>query len=104
MDAGKSKPGFDPVEMSRRGKIGALVTHSRHNPTETTAAARKAFLARFEREVDPDGVLTPEELQRRVCYARRAHFARLARLSALARQRSTAEASQPDATGLGGAS
>lgn len=103
MDAERRRPENDPAEMARRGRIGALVTHSRHNPTETTAAARKAFLARFEREVDPDGVLTVEERLRRAGYARQAYFARLARLSALARQRSSAEPSQRESVASGGA-
>ena len=41
--------------MALRGKIGALVLHSRRDPRETTAPARAAFLKRFERQVDPDG-------------------------------------------------
>jgi hypothetical protein len=74
--------GFDPAEMALRGRIGAFVQHSRHDPRETTAAARASFLARFEREVDPDGVLPVEERQRRAEAARRAYFARLALKSA----------------------
>jgi hypothetical protein len=76
---------FDPVEMARRGRIGAFRLHATHDPRETTAAARSTFLAKFEAQVDPDGTLPPEERQRRACYARKAHFVRLARLSAIAR-------------------
>ena len=77
---------FDPEEMSRRGRIGAHRTHSRHDSRELTAPGRAAFLARFEREVDPAGTLPEEERQRRASHARKAHFAQLARLSANARR------------------
>jgi hypothetical protein len=50
-------------------------------------AAREAFDARFEREVDPDGVLDQAERTRRAAHARKAYFARLALKSAQARRR-----------------
>jgi hypothetical protein len=74
-------------EAALRGRIGAYATHSRHDPKATTANARKAFLARFEREVDPDGTLPLAERARRAEYARKAHFARLALKSAQARSK-----------------
>src|SRR3954467_7644157 len=74
-------------DMIRRGRIGAFVTHSRHDPRETTAKARAAFLARFEREVDPEGSLPEAERRRRAEHARKAHFARLALKSARTRAR-----------------
>ena len=52
-----------------------------------TAPARKAALDRFERQVDPDGVLAPTERARRAESLRRAYFARLALKSAQARRR-----------------
>jgi hypothetical protein len=76
---------IDLAEMALRGSIGAFVTHSRHDARETTRAARAAFLARFERLVDPDGVLPEGERRRRAESARRAHFARLALKSARSR-------------------
>lgn len=57
------------------------------NRTARTAPARRAFEARFEREVDPDGALLPEERARRAAAARRAYFKRLAVKSADARTR-----------------
>ena len=77
---------FDPEEMSRRGKIGAHRLHSRYDSKQLTEPARKAFLDRFEREVDPAGKLAPDERRRRAEHARKAHFLRLARLSAEARR------------------
>ncbi len=68
------------------GRIGAFSLHARYDPRATTRNARAAFLDSFERAVDPQGLLSIEERQRRAAYAKKAHFARLARLSALARQ------------------
>lgn len=70
------------------GRLGAYRLHATHDPQETTAAARAAFRAKFEREVDaadPEGKLDPVERARRVEYARRAHFAWLAYRSAKVR-------------------
>lgn len=58
--------------------------------TAATAPARQAALDRFEREVDPDGRLTPEERAIRAGHARRAYFSRLALLSAQARRKGRA--------------
>ncbi len=69
------------------GRIGAHCLHARHDPRKTTAAARAAFLSRFEREADADGVLSPKERARRAHHLRKAYFARLALRSAQARRR-----------------
>lgn len=45
---------------------------------KATAAARAGLEARFVRQVDPDGVLSPEELAKRVASARSAHYTRMA--------------------------
>ncbi|VEG42719.1 Uncharacterised protein [Mycolicibacterium flavescens] len=45
------------------------------------------MLDQFEREVDPEGVLTPTERAQRAEHARKAHFKRLALKSAQARRR-----------------
>ena len=74
-------------EAALRGRVGAYVAHSRHDSREITARARAAFLERFEREVDPEGLLPPDERRRRADYARRAYFARLTLKSARARAR-----------------
>ena len=44
---------FDPAEMALRGRIGAHVVHARYDARATTARARAAALARFEKEVPP---------------------------------------------------
>ncbi|CAN5322789.1 hypothetical protein BH11ACT1_BH11ACT1_18170 [soil metagenome] len=51
-----------------------------------TAPARAALLARFEREVDPDNILSPDERARRAESKRRAYFQRLSLKSAKARR------------------
>jgi hypothetical protein len=61
--------------------------HAKHDARETTANGRAAFLARFEAEVDPDGILPPEERRRRAEHARSAYFTRLALAAVKARRR-----------------
>jgi hypothetical protein len=68
------------------GRIGAYTALSRHSGYEMTAPARRGFASKFEREVDPEGVLDPAERARRAEMARKAYFARLALLSAQARR------------------
>jgi hypothetical protein len=74
-------------EQALRGRIGGYAKASRYPKGELTRAAREQFLAKFEKEVDPEGLLPPEERQRRAKAALRAHMARLAGKSATARRR-----------------
>jgi len=83
----ESQQRFDSRDMALRGRIGAHSTHSRHDAREITAPARKAFLSKFEHDVDSAGELSPEERQRRADHALRAHFARLALASVRARRK-----------------
>ena len=62
-----------------------------------TAAARQAAFDRFERQVDPDGVLTPEERHKRAENARRAYFLELALKSAQSRRRAAEALADADA-------
>ena len=87
-----------PAEASLRGRVGAFVLHSRYDPKQTTQRARSAFLARFEREVDPEGKLPAAERARRAEYARKAHFARLALKSAQARAKGRKKKAAVDKT------
>jgi hypothetical protein len=75
-----------PGEQSLRGRLAAHVLHAKRDACQTTANGRAAFLARFEREVDPTGELDPAERHRRATQARRAYFARLS-LAALEARR-----------------
>jgi transcriptional regulator with XRE-family HTH domain len=68
--------------------------------------AYDALLAKFEREIDPDGVLDPAERSRRAEQARKEHFTRIGRSGGAARAKSrrperppsTSEAPAPTAT------
>lgn len=62
--------------------------HARHDARITGAKGRLTFLARFEKEVDPDGTLPPAERARRAEAARRAYFTALAYRSSIARSKS----------------
>ena len=74
-----------PEQRILRARTAAHVMHSKHDPRETTANARKAFLAQFYDQVDPDRTLPEPERERRAEQARKAHFTRLAFLSSKAR-------------------
>jgi hypothetical protein len=77
---------LSPEQKSQRSRIGAYVQRSRTpDKAAHTEPARRAFLAKFEAEVDPDGTLDPVERAQRAEYARKAYFARLAFASAKAR-------------------
>ena len=67
------------------GRIGGLRLAATHDPKAYTAAARRAFAESFERQVDPEGVLPPEERTRRAVAAKKAYYAELAYRSAIAR-------------------
>ena len=76
-----------PAERSLRAQIGAHALHASHDSRKITAAARAAFLAKFEDEVDPDGKLPEAERRRRARHARSAYFKALALKSATVRRR-----------------
>ena len=77
------------AERSLRGRIGAYSLHAAYDSRELTAPARKAFLSRFELEVDPEGELPAQERERRAGHARKAYFTRLALASVKARRKRT---------------
>lgn len=77
-----------PSERKLRAEIAAHESWARtEDRPARTAKARKALLDKFEKEVDPEGVLTPAERATRAEHARKAYFARLALKSAQARRR-----------------
>lgn len=78
-----------PAERSLRATIAAHSKWAIHDPVAGTAKARQAFLDRFDKAADPDGVLPPEERARRAAHLRKAHFTRLALKSAQARRART---------------
>ncbi len=75
-----------PEQRRIRARLGAYALHAQYDVQETTRAGRAAFMARFEREVDPEGKLTADERARRAEAAKKAYFTRLALKSAKARK------------------
>lgn len=67
-------------------RAAAFAMHAQHDSEQTSRRGREAFLARFERQVDPDGVLSQAERTRRAEAAKRAYFVRLAIKSAESRR------------------
>jgi hypothetical protein len=76
---------LSPTERTLRAKAAAHALHAQGR-TNVVPAQRAAF-SRFEREVDPDGLLDPAERARRAEHARKSYMAKLAMKSAQARRR-----------------
>ena len=74
-----------PTQRTLRARLAAHALHAQVDSAAHTQPARDAFMARFEREVDPDGVLDLVERQRRAAQAKKAYFTKLAYKSAVAR-------------------
>jgi len=74
---------LSPSQRSLRARIAAHALHARGGTS--TAAATAAFLSRFDRQVDPDGVLPPDERARRAAHARAAYMGKLALKASRAR-------------------
>lgn len=73
-----------PADRIMRARLAAYSLHAQGKTN--TGPAKAAFDARFEHEVDPDGVLSPAERSKRAAAARKAYFTRLALASARARR------------------
>lgn len=72
-------------DINRR--IAAEISWSRTTDRSArTRPAREKFLQRFEREVDPDGTLPPDERYRRAEHAKRAYMLQLAKRAVAARK------------------
>jgi hypothetical protein len=81
-------PAETPTGRRLAGRVAAHTSWAlTTDRTARTAPARAALMAKFERQVDPDGTLPAGERARRAESARKAHFARLALLSAAARRK-----------------
>ena len=91
-----ARPPADHNDRVLRARMAAHLLHARiTDPAGHTAPARAAFLSRFEREVDLDGTLEPEERARRAEHAKKAYFLRLALASRKARAKTKRQA-EPD--------
>ena len=78
-----------PEQRSLRARLAAHSLHAKVDAVAHTAPARRAFLARFEAEVDPEGVLPEPERRRRAEHARKAYFTKLALASSVARRKAS---------------
>lgn len=75
-------------QRSRRARIAAHASWGNTADRQgRTASATSSFLARFEKQVDPLGVLQPEVRKTMALHARRAYMLQLAERSATARAR-----------------
>lgn len=78
---------------SARSLAARAAAHSMHSQYDSKVVSQPARDASpgsdayWERQVDPDGVLDPQERARRAGHAKKAHFARLALKSAQARRK-----------------
>ena len=89
---------MDAAQRTVIAKIGANALHASRDSAVVTAPARAAFARRFEREVDPDGVLPEAERLKRAAFARRAFMLKLALKSSrvrASRKRKNATGSLP---------
>jgi len=79
------------LSASERSLAARAASHAKwakcDDPPAATAAARAGLLARFEREVDPEGNLSPADRARRAEHARKAYYTRLALKSAQSRRK-----------------
>ncbi|MFD0362742.1 hypothetical protein ACFQZZ_14960 [Nocardia sp. GCM10030253] len=77
-----------PSERTLQARIAAHASWAKTpDRAARTKKAREALLTKFDRLVDPDGLLSPEERAYRANQARKAHFTRLALNSAQSRRR-----------------
>lgn len=75
-----------PEERRRAAKIGGLSLHAYGDSGSIAARARRGLENKFRREADPDGVLTPRQLERKVRILKSLYYTRLALSSAKARR------------------
>jgi hypothetical protein len=81
-------------QRERRARIAAHASWAKTADRKgRTAPATASFLARFEKQVDPLGVLDPETRTVMAMHARRAYMLQLAEKSAKARKRAKADKS-----------
>lgn len=78
-----------PLSPAQRRLQASMAAHTRWakviDPKTATQPARDGLIARFEREVDPDGVLSVEDRRARALKLRQAHMQKLALRSSQAR-------------------
>jgi hypothetical protein len=79
---------LNPEERAMRARLAAHTSWANTSDRSArTAPARRAFMKRFEDQVDPDRKLSPHERAQRAEHAMKAHMTRAALKSAQARRR-----------------
>jgi hypothetical protein len=76
-----------PEQRRLAARIGGLSLHLYSDSNAIAARTRRGLDEKFRREIDPDRVLTPTQLEKKLKLARSLHFARLALKSADARRK-----------------
>ncbi len=98
-----------PDSESERSLIGALAAEIRWSRVdkegrrEGTRAAREAWALAFEKEVDPEGLLDPDERAMRARNLRRAHLLRMSLKSVESRRQKKLDRLRTDDDLSGGA-
>jgi hypothetical protein len=78
----------EATRRALRARIAAAERWGRAaDRTAQTAPARRGLRAKFERQVDPDGSLSPDERARRADHLMRAHMLRMSLIAAERRRR-----------------
>lgn len=87
---------MDPNERSMQMRLASHISwaNTSDRKARTEKARRASHYERFEKQVDPDGVLPPEERRLRAASARKAYYTELALRSVQARRIRKAEAEQ----------
>lgn len=79
-----------PAQRELAASIGALTRWSRtpgDARRQALAPARKGMRAKWEQEADPEGVLSPQDLDEAVERLKKAHYRRMALASLKSRRR-----------------
>ncbi len=83
----KMQQSLTPQQRRLRAQLAAHTLHAQvEDPSKHTRPAREAFFAKFEKQVDTEGVLPQHERQRRAQHARAAWMKTLALKATQARQ------------------
>lgn len=80
-----------PAERSLRGRIGGLTRAAFGDMKALAQTGQAALMEKFRQQVDPDGVYTPAERERRALALRDAHMLKMR----LARGRTKAKKKAP---------
>ena len=87
-----------PEDLTRIARLGAIASWAKtFDRSARTAPARRAALERFERQVDPDGLLSPVDRAEQALIARRDYFHELAEKSIAVRRANAAAKTQASA-------